>query len=101
MHYRAVLVVAMQGERSRELDKERNEHEGIFRNNGLTLVLLAAFVVCQGGVSVVGLARYNDERVQHHEAEVDYLGYLQSSDSIEITMENWESEFLQMFAYIE
>lgn len=71
-----------------------------FRNNGLSIVMLGAFVLCQGGLTVVGLAKYNDDRLQHSKAEVDYLTYIQSGDFIEITMENWESEFLQMFAYI-
>jgi hypothetical protein len=71
-----------------------------FRNNGLSVVLLTAFVLCQIGLSVAGLARYNDQRQQHRQPQVDYITYVRSSDFVEATMENWESEFLQMFAYI-
>lgn len=71
-----------------------------FPNNGLSLVLFSAFLFCQIGLSVVGLTKYNDEQLQHHRPAIDYVEYIQSSDFMESTMENWESEFLQMFAYI-
>jgi hypothetical protein len=74
--------------------------KAFWRNNGLSLALFAAFALCQIGLTVVGLAQFNDDRLQHHKPAANYVEYIQSSDFIEITMENWESEFLQMFAYI-
>lgn len=70
------------------------------RNNGLSIILLGTFVILQIGLSMVGLHRYNKNQAAHDEPGVEYTAYVMSSDFIETTMENWESEFLQMFAYI-
>lgn len=70
------------------------------RNHGLSLALFGLFAACQLGLTGVGLAQYNDDRVDHGLEAVDYWSYLASSEFLEITMENWESEFLQMFAYV-
>jgi len=50
------------------------------------------------GLSIVGQRRYNQERIDHRLAPVTFANYLVSADFMEATMENWESEFLQMFA---
>jgi len=52
------------------------------------------------GQSVAGLRSYNEEQREHGEAEVSYGTYLTSSHFGEATFENWESEFLQMGAYV-
>jgi hypothetical protein len=72
----------------------------IFRNNGLSITLLALFFITQAGLSVVGHFRHNHEQLQHSKPTISYLEYLSSSEFIEATMENWESEFLQMCAYV-
>lgn len=74
--------------------------KAIWRNNGLSLVLFGLFLLCQVGLSLVGHANYNDQRREHGEPGLGYLSYLGSASFLEATMENWESEFLQMFAYI-
>jgi len=70
------------------------------RNNGLSLVLLALFVASFVGQTTTGRAQYNEERVQHGEPPVSYAGYVRSGHFLEATMENWESEFLQMASYV-
>jgi hypothetical protein len=70
------------------------------RNNGLSLCLFGLFLGCQIGLSIVGHTQYNQEQHSHHRPGVDYWSYLGSSAFLETTMENWESEFLQMFAYV-
>jgi len=72
----------------------------ILRDQGLTLVMLGLFVVFLGAQSVTGFRVYNAERVQMDEAEISYSRYLRSGHFIEATFENWESEFLQMGAYV-
>jgi len=72
----------------------------LLRRNGLSLLLFGAFLLFQIGLSVVGLEEYNQERISHQQPTVDYQAYLLSDHFIEATMENWESEFLQMFAYV-
>jgi hypothetical protein len=68
--------------------------------NGLSIAMFALFLICQVGLTFVGEAQYNQERMEHGQPAVDYWSYVSSDDFLETTMENWESEFLQMFAYI-
>jgi hypothetical protein len=72
----------------------------VLRDNGLSLVLFGLFAATQLGLTAVGLAQYNDERRDHGLSSTDYWTYVSSSEFLEVTMENWESEFLQMFAYV-
>ena len=70
------------------------------RNNGLSIALFSLFVVCQIGLSVVGLRHENAELADHARPAIGYAAYITSGGFLEATMENWESEFLQMFAYV-
>ena len=70
------------------------------RNNGLSLVLLAMFAGSFIGQTATGRAQYNEERAQYGEASVGYSEYVRSGHFLEATMENWESEFLQMASYV-
>ncbi|HEX8473151.1 MAG TPA: DUF6766 family protein [Pyrinomonadaceae bacterium] len=72
-----------------------------FRNNGLSIVMFGlffcTFIV---GQSVVGFWEYNEDQREHRQPTIVYTEYLTTSHFLEATMENWESEFLQMFAFI-
>jgi hypothetical protein len=70
------------------------------RNNGLSIAMFLLFLASQIGLTFVGEAHYNQERIDHGQSAVGYWEYVSSSDFLETTMENWESEFLQMFAYV-
>jgi hypothetical protein len=70
------------------------------RKHGLSIALFGLFLVIQIGLSLVGKQQYNNERADHGKAPVSYVEYLASAAFMEATMENWESEFLQMFAYV-
>lgn len=70
------------------------------RNNGLSLVLFVLFLMLLAGQSLVGQAVQNDERRDHGQAPVSYVAYLTSGAFLEVTMENWESEFFQMSVYV-
>lgn len=72
----------------------------IFRENGLSLVLLTLFLLFWGGQSFVGHREYNQDQQEHGQAAVSYSGYLKSAHFWEATAENWESEFFQMFFYV-
>jgi hypothetical protein len=71
-----------------------------FRNHWLSIVLFGLFLLCEGGLSFVGQHHYNQEQLQHGQPQLGYFEYLASASFMEATMENWESEFLQMFAYV-
>ena len=43
---------------------------------------------------------YNSNQLEHGGSTVSWLGYLATGDFVEATFENWESEFLQMGAYV-
>jgi hypothetical protein len=70
------------------------------RDNGLSLVLFGSFLVLLLGQIVTGRWEYNEDRRERGDAPVNYQQYLRSGHFVEATMENWESEFLQMSAYV-
>jgi hypothetical protein len=72
----------------------------ILYENGLSLVLFALFVLCVVGQSVAGRGHYNDERQAHGQQALSYREYLRTGHFLEALAENWESEFLQMGAYV-
>jgi hypothetical protein len=72
----------------------------LFHNNGLSIVFAALFLLFWVAQSLVGWSQYNDEQEQHGRMRVPYSSYLSTGEFVEATAENWESEFLQMFAYV-
>jgi hypothetical protein len=71
------------------------------RDNGLSIVLLSMFFVTFiVGQTLTGYRVENDERKDHKQPSIGYVEYLGSSHFLEATMENWESEFLQMFIFV-
>jgi hypothetical protein len=72
-----------------------------FRRNGLALAATGLFVVLfVGGQSWAGLRSYNADQQAHGQPTVSYPEYLTTAHFGEATFENWESEFLQMGAYV-
>jgi hypothetical protein len=70
------------------------------RDNALSLVcfgLFAFFLVCQ---SLAGHREFNEDQRVHGEATVPYSEYLSEGHFFEAVFENWESEFLQMGAFV-
>jgi hypothetical protein len=72
----------------------------VLRNNGLSIALLACFLAFLIAQSIAGHRYYNEDRRDHGQPEIGYADYLSSSHFLSATTENWESEFLQMFAYV-
>ena len=70
------------------------------RNNALSIVLFGLFAVFLVGQSLTGWRTYNSDQREHGEPTVDYGSYLTTGHFVEATFENWESEFLQMGAYV-
>ncbi len=70
------------------------------RDHGLLLVNLGLFAVFLVAMTVVGVQVYNSNQLEHGGSTVSWLGYLATGDFVEATFENWESEFLQMGAYV-
>jgi Na+/H+ antiporter NhaD/arsenite permease-like protein len=72
----------------------------ILHENGLSIVFLGLFLLILVGQAAAGHFAYNEEQQEHGQPTVDIVGYIGSSHFLEATMENWESEFLQMFAFV-
>ena len=70
------------------------------RDNSLTIMAMGIFVVFLVGQSLVGHATYNADQREHGDPTVGYVSYLGTGHFGETVFENWESEFLQMGAYI-
>ena len=73
---------------------------GFIKNNGLSLVLFGLFLFSLGGQYLTGWKEHNNEQVSHGKLEVNAVEYLSEGHFWEATFENWESEFLQMSAYV-
>lgn len=72
----------------------------LLRENGLSIVLFGLFFLSLLGQYFTGLSQYNEDQQEHNQPEVGYTEYLTSGHFIEAVFENWESEFLQMGAYV-
>lgn len=72
----------------------------IFRDNGLSLVLFAIFALLLVGQSLSGFYVYNQDQRDHGHPQISYGRYLRSAHFFEATFENWESEWLQMAAFV-
>jgi hypothetical protein len=70
------------------------------RDRALTLVLMAMFLLCLVGQFVTGLYEYNATRAEHRQSLVAMSDYLATGHPWEALFENWESEFLQMAAFV-
>ena len=72
----------------------------VLRENGLSIALFGCFLLFLAGHAVAGHRDFNADREAHGETALTLRGYLGSSHFLESVTENWESEFLQMFAYV-
>jgi hypothetical protein len=72
----------------------------VLRDNALSLTMLTIFLLTFVGMSVAGHLFANGENQEHRQPPQSYPRYLRSGPFFEATFENWESEFLQMGAYV-
>jgi hypothetical protein len=72
----------------------------ILFENGLSIFLVSCFLVLLAGQAVSGHLQYNEKQQEHGQAEINFVQYLGTGHFLEATMENWESEFLQMFVFV-
>ena len=72
----------------------------ILRENGLSITLFLLFLVSLIGQSLTGQQEYNQDQQEHGRPTAGYVEYLGTGHFIEAVFENWESEFLQMGAFV-
>jgi hypothetical protein len=80
--------------------QKKHSMRRVFRDNGLSIALFMLFAMTLVGQSIAGWHDNNNVQAEHAAAAIGYGEYLHSNAFLEITMENWESEFLQMFIYV-
>jgi hypothetical protein len=72
----------------------------ILRDNGLTITLLIVTLLCIGGMVASGVEVENEMLASHGQPPIGVFAYLVSGSFVSALFENWESEFLQMGAYV-
>lgn len=70
------------------------------RDNGLTIVLMAMFLFSLGGMLLTGWRDMVQELAAHDRAPISLWEFAGSGRFMSALFENWESEFLQMGAYV-
>jgi hypothetical protein len=71
-----------------------------FRDNGLTIALMVAFFLCLMGMLWSGWLDENSTLLEHSHPPIGLVDYFFSASFQSAVFENWESEFLQMSAYV-
>jgi hypothetical protein len=72
----------------------------VLYENGLSIVLLLIFTVLLWAQTFTGWKVYNQKQEEHDQSAIAYREYLTTGHFVEATAENWESEFLQMAAFV-
>lgn len=70
------------------------------RNNGLSLVMFGFFLLFLAGQTLTGFHEHNEDLKDRGKPPLSGRAYLVSGHYLESVFENWESEFLQMSAYV-
>ena len=72
----------------------------VLKDNGLTIVLSVATLSTIIGMMLTGLSVYNEDLAHHGAQPLAMSEYLLTGHFLSALFENWESEFLQMSAYV-
>jgi hypothetical protein len=78
----------------------QSARRSFLRDNGLTIVLAVLFLLSFAGQIFAGLGAENQQRLEDGADTLSLPSYLGSGAFLSSVFENWESEFLQMWAYV-
>ncbi len=81
----------------RSISNERDKRRSIWREFGLSIALMLLFFLTWFGQGIAQWQTYTDEQQEHGEPAT--LGDFASEFS-QSTLENWQSEFLQLFSFV-
>lgn len=70
------------------------------RENGLTIALMLLFIASLVGQWLTGVRFQNEELLRHGREPLSPIAFLTDAEFLSTVFENWESEFLQMAAYV-
>jgi hypothetical protein len=99
----AVIIVSLGGllfviaTLVRSIQNEHSAGHSIWREFSLGLALMILFLVTWVGHGIAQWQTYTDEQHAHGES-VEVGGFV--SEFAHSTLENWQSEFLQLFAFV-
>jgi hypothetical protein len=80
--------------------REGTNARRFFRNNSLSVVCFALAAIFIIGVLFTGYRQHNADQKEHRKPELSLGEYATSGAFWEALTENWESEYLQMAAYV-
>jgi hypothetical protein len=82
---------------ARSIRNERAAHRSVWREFGLGLLLVLLFFVSWIGHAITQWQVFTDEQLQHGSSPKfgDFL-----AEFGQATLENWQSEFLQLFSFV-
>ncbi|WP_324750688.1 DUF6766 family protein [Sphingomonas sp. LY54] len=72
----------------------------VLRDNGLTIALMLLFLASILGHWVMGWYVENEDLARHGREAITLFAYATDDEFLSTVFENWESEFLQMSAYV-
>ncbi|HEY9048006.1 MAG TPA: DUF6766 family protein [Ohtaekwangia sp.] len=81
------------------IEDKKPQHSFWYRNS-LSLVLIACFLLAFAGQTYTGWMEHNDDLEKLQAPPIPLREYILSGHYLQVTFENWESEFLQMFMYV-
>jgi Uncharacterized protein conserved in bacteria (DUF2188) len=84
------------GTLARSISNEKSTRMKLWKNFGLSLGFCALFFITWAGQGVAQWQRYTDEQ-REHKQPVEVGDFM--SDFTASTLENWQSEFLQLFSF--
>ena len=92
----AVLLFLI-GSTVRSIQLERSDDRSLWREFGLGLALMIMFFTTWAGHGIAEWQNYTDQQSEHGQpVEVgDFV-----SEFAQSTLENWQSEFLQLFSFV-
>lgn len=81
----------------RSISNERSGSKSVLKQFGLSIALLTAFLTSWVAQALAQWEQFKSEQMEHGQAISisDFMPMFMSS-----TMENWQSEFLQLFAFV-
>jgi hypothetical protein len=80
-----------------QVERRRTNVSKVWSNFGLSIALAGLFLVTWAGQAMVEWSVYAHEQEQHGEPATIGDYFLEFSQS---TLENWQSEFLQLFSFV-
>ena len=94
------MLLPVNGQAARDGEERTVGIADWLRDRSLTLVLLGLFAICLVGQVLTGWYEFNEAQTEHGLQAISLSAYFAVGHPWEALFENWESEFLQMAAFV-